>query len=156
MDSEDFAIKFEGKLISSSFSAASGHKVTFLIHPSDILESEGHGPRKNSDNARVRNMATKLNSRFQFAAVELSEESDEPVKAADAKEGDVSVALAGMLCRDFQFEQWFNANYPDFGDEYPLVDKFREVLGVESRADLKTNEAARKKLENIRWRFMNE
>ena len=168
-DAEDFAIKFEGQLIASTFSSTRGHKITLIIHPNDILESESHGPRKNSENARVRNMATKIGTRYQLVAVELSEETDHAVMSSDAREGAKSVSVAGMMCRNEKFQMWIMENYPElssvievqvvkeehgsFSEEYAAA-ALRSICGISSRSELKENEIARMKLEKMRTRFM--
>ena len=153
MDTEDYAITFEAKLVGSTFSEARGHKVTFIIHPHDILESRSNSPKKAADNARVRNMATKLGTRYQCVLVQMEDESDEPVISEDARQGDSAVMTAGMLCRNPKFQIWICP------DEEPTEDKavarLRSLCGVESRSELKENERAREILEDLRAQFLD-
>ena len=153
MESEDYAIKFEAKLVGSSFSESRGHKVTFIIHPHDILESMSNTPKKAGENARVRNMATKLGSRYQCVLIEMESETDEPVVSEDA----------GMLCRNPKFQLWIQyigrrfLKTPEC-DEEPGEDNaatiLREICDISSRSELKHSEKARESLDNVRTLFL--
>lgn len=163
METEDFTIKFESKLVSSSFSESRGHKITFIIHPHDILESRSNSPKKAGDNARVRNMATKLGSRYQCVLVEMEAETDEPVISEDARSGSAAVASAGMLCRNPKFQLWIQymgrrfLKTPECDEELGesnAASILRDMCNISSRSELKYSEAARESLDNLRTLFL--
>jgi hypothetical protein len=65
-------------------------------------------------------------------------------------EGDKSIRMAGLLCRDPKFWKFLFDDSQIFEeDEESCTEWLRDYLAVQSRSELKTNEEARKRLDKI-------
>lgn len=80
---------------------------------------------------------------------------DKPVASEITEEGKRAVALAGTLCGDEMFQEWLciSGETDKYSEEAASV-AMRRLLGVASRAELKTNAGARQKLKEIRDNFV--
>jgi len=65
-------------------------------------------------------------------------------------EGSRSLRLAGVLCREKQFWEFLADTGEIFeADEQSATEWMRGALGIQSRSELKTNQAARDQLQEI-------
>tara|TARA_Y100000114_G_scaffold155255_1_gene178979 strand:- start:1555 stop:2019 length:465 start_codon:yes stop_codon:yes gene_type:complete len=101
-----------------------------------------------------------VGSRYMVAMVKLNDE-DKPEISEQQRELDLLVASAGALCRNIDFGKFlFDLDIiitcPDNDEEREEVvaSGLRHHLGVESRADIRTNSHAREMFKNLREEFM--
>jgi hypothetical protein len=98
----------------------------------------------------------KLGTRYQVALVRIDADEN-PIGSADQEDGMRAVRLAGTLCTDENFQSWMAfSNYADEISEEATTEALRNLLGVKSRRELKTNKHARLKLYNLRDVFIEE
>lgn len=118
-----------------------GVKLTLLVHPSDCPQDL---------------MSAWVGDRFQVVMVRLNDD-DTPSIPLNKEEGERAVVAAGFLCRDERFQKFLSRISSPFEDEiFNSEDAsrvLREQLQIESRADLKTNESARKKFNELKNEF---
>jgi hypothetical protein len=80
---------------------------------------------------------------------------DKPLIREQEYAGDQFVSKAGALCRDPAFWQYLHEDLQIMNaSEAEATEWLRNYLGVQSRAELKTNETARNKLNTIHQEFM--
>lgn len=97
-----------------------------------------------------------LGTRYMVAMVQLSDE-DKPVKGREKTEGERAVAIAGTLCRNSRFIQWMvDKGYADKDTPESVAEGLRSICGVNSRAELATNEEARANFMELRELFESE
>ena len=114
-----------------------------------------------------------LGTRFQTVLFEIGDdenpvptEENTPSNFVDfqeARKAHDAVAMAGKLCRDPVFQGWILAStlYADGNDpEYdpPLMElhtaeRLREILGIDSRSELRGNSESKKKFLDLQERF---
>lgn len=146
--SEDYTVAFEARKVSDSATKA-GRKITFLVHPND-------------EEKMFHVVSATAGTRFQCVVVQLAEETDEPVMKADAADGSAAVTLAGMLCRDANFQNWILQTYADHfphihsPSEESAVKIMTSILGIDSRADLKDKPLTAGRLREMRDRYVGE
>lgn len=111
-----------------------GYVLTLSLHPDDVPEEI---------------LRDYVGARYQVVMVRLSGE-DAPMDRQAEFEGDRSIRIAGLLCRDPKFWKFLHADAQIFEeDEESTTEWLRDYLGVKSRSELKTNEPARQRLEKI-------
>ena len=157
---EDIAIKFEAQLVSASMTSSGGHKIVLRINPEDILDNPHNSPAKSVEASRVRSlMLQQPNTRFACALVQMEAESDQPVEPQDIKRATKIGSIVSMLCRSEpeEFSAWLMNRY---GKEGTVFDKdltgeqiclwiLKDLVGFESRSELKRNPEAVERLEEI-------
>ena len=157
---EDIAIKFEAQLVSASMTSSGGHKIVLRINPEDILDNPHNSPAKSIEASRVRSlMLQQPNTRFACALVQMEAESDQPVEPQDIKRATKIGSIVSMLCRSEpeEFLAWLINRY---GKEGTVFDKdltgeqiclwiLKDLVGFESRSELKRNPEAVERLEEI-------
>lgn len=78
--------------------------------------------------------------RYMVAFAPMPDDQRDPTPRA-LDEGERAIALAGILCKSTDFQEWFECL-----DEETAVIKLRACLKVKTRAELRTNPAAVKRL----------
>lgn len=111
-----------------------GHMLILSIHPDEVPRDLYTDP---------------LGSRYMVAMVRLDDE-DQPIVPKDVEEGEKAVVQAGMLCRNPKFQE-FILGMP--GDENSCVAALHIALGINSRAELRTNTRARVDFKVLVTRF---
>lgn len=124
----DAAINFEAVKISLK-QDKSGIILTLAIHPNEVPPSL---------------FTDWVGSRYIAALVKLDDE-DKPVEPPDAAEGRKAVQIAGTLCKRPEFQRWLVSQGMVFdASEEAAAAAVCDVLGIDSRAELKGNADARK------------
>ena len=101
-------------------------------------------------------MMAPAGTRYVVALVQ-TDDHNQPVKGRDEEEGDRLVQSAGMLCRNPSFQRWLHDKGYIFEiSEFETTTFLREYLGVESRAEIKTNREARRLFGKLRERFESD
>ena len=138
IDYEEISTKFECVKLGMRHTK-DGHVISFAINPHDTPQEL---------------MTDPLGQRYIIVAVRLDGE-DKPVAPEITEEGKRAVALAGTLCGDEMFQEWLciSGETDKYSEEAASV-AMRRLLGVASRAELKTNAGARQKLKEIRDNFV--
>lgn len=97
-----------------------------------------------------------LGTRYMVAMVQLGED-DSPIKGKDKTDGERAVAMAGALCRNPRFAGWLmNKGYAEGESSSAAATALRELLGIESRSELATNEQAREAFMALRAEFESD
>tara|TARA_R110000765_G_scaffold10876_1_gene33300 strand:- start:11934 stop:12395 length:462 start_codon:yes stop_codon:yes gene_type:complete len=153
METADITIKFEAQLVSTSMTANGGHKVTLRVNPEDVLDGKHLSSDQAKSNGRVRSLMTQSpNTRYMCVLVQLAEETDEAVVQPDAEEGKKAVAAFSLLCRSNRdWQRWVGGD-----NEEETVSVMKEVLGIQSRKDLITNDEALAEFNRMKETFFNE
>ena len=111
-----------------------GYVLTLSMHPDDIPED------------LLRDF---VGARYQVVMVRIGGD-ESPMDRQAEFEGDKSIRMAGLLCRDPKFWKFLFDDSQIFEeDEESCTDWLRDYLNVQSRSELKTNEDARKRLDKI-------
>ena len=111
-----------------------GYVLTLSLHPDEIPEEL---------------LRDYVGARYQVVMVRLNG-SEQPMDRKEEFEGDRSIRIAGLLCRDPKFWKFLFDDSQIFEeDEETCTNWLRDYLGVQSRSELKTNEDARKRLDKI-------
>ena len=111
-----------------------GYVLTLSMHPDDIPED------------LLRDF---VGARYQVVMVRIGGD-ESPMDRQAEFEGDKSIRMAGLLCRDPKFWKFLFDDSQIFEeDEESCTDWLRDYLAVQSRSELKTNEEARKRLDKI-------
>lgn len=104
-----------------------------------------------------------VGSRYMVAMVKLDDE-DQPQMSDQQRETERLIASAGMLCRNLDFARFlFDADTllgvpnDESEREKRVADSLRDILGVESRSEMRTNSVARERFKNMveeftRWK----
>lgn len=110
-----------------------GYVLTLNIHPDDLDE---------------RILRDFVGARYQVVMVRIGDD-DKPLNR-DHEYARDPVRTAGILCRDKNFATWLaeTGNILET-DEKEVVEWLKDALGVKSRAELKTNQEAVKRLWTI-------
>jgi hypothetical protein len=133
----DAAINFEAVKISLK-QDKTGIILTLAIHPNEVPPSL---------------FTDWVGSRYVAALVKLDDE-DKPVEPADAMEGRKAVQVAGALCKRPEFQNWLVGQGIIFdASEEDAAGAVCDIVGISSRAELKTNAAARKQFYEIVDKF---
>ena len=111
-----------------------GYVLTLSMHPDDIPED------------LLRDF---VGARYQVVMVRIGGD-ESPMDRQAEFEGDKSIRMAGLLCRDPKFWKFLCDDSQIFEeDEESCTEWLRDYLAVQSRSELKTNEEARKRLDKI-------
>jgi hypothetical protein len=111
-----------------------GYVLTLSMHPDDIPED------------LLRDF---VGARYQVVMVRIGGD-ESPMDRQAEFEGDKSIRMAGLLCRDPKFWKFLFDDSQIFEeDEESCAEWLRDYLAVQSRSELKTNEEARKRLDKI-------
>lgn len=115
-----------------------GHILKLAIHPNDLPKDLVLDP---------------LGSRYVMVLARLNDQ-DEVVQPKEKSEGDKAVDIAGLLCRNPRFTAWLaDRGYSRDNAQASAVDAIREFCAVKSRAELATNEDARRKFNVLKNEF---
>jgi len=116
-----------------------GYVLTLRMHPDEIPE------------ALLRDF---VGARYQCVMVRLNA-LDKPLIREQEYAGDQFVSKAGALCRNPDFWQFLHEDLQILNaEEKEAIVWLRNYLGIHSRAELKTNESARERLNTIYQEFM--
>jgi hypothetical protein len=115
-----------------------GYVLTLSVHPDDIPEE------------LLRDF---VGARYQVVMVRLGDD-EEPLDRQEAFGGEQAIQAAAMLCRDPEFWDYLH-------DDLQIIDLsekdasnwLRDAIGVISRSELKTNQAARENLARVRREY---
>ena len=115
-----------------------GYVLTLNVHPDDIPEE------------LLRDF---VGARYQVVMVRLGDD-EEPLDRQEAFGGEQAIQAAAMLCRDPEFWDYLH-------DDLQIIDRnekeasnwLRDAIGVISRSELKTNQAARENLARVRREY---
>jgi hypothetical protein len=115
-----------------------GYVLTTCIHPDEVPEDL---------------LRDWVGARYQVVMVRL-DAHEQPMDRQDEFSGEKSVRQAGILSRDQEFWSFL----VDLGeifdkDQESATEWLRDYLGVKSRAELKTNESARQRLQKLNKEF---
>lgn len=116
----------------------SGYILNLSIHPDDLPEPL---------------MRDFVGARYQVVMVRLNE-TEGAMDRQDEFQGERSIRLAGILCRDPAFWKYlFEDNQILEARETEATDWLRDYLNIPSRGELKTNEGARILLDKLQRDF---
>jgi len=116
-----------------------GYVLTLRMHPDEIPDE------------LLRDF---VGARYQCVMVRLNS-VDKPLNREQEYAGDQFVAKAGALCRNPAFWQYLHEDLQIMSaSEEEATEWLRNYLGVHSRAELKTNDLARERLNTISQEFM--
>jgi hypothetical protein len=105
-----------------------GHILKLSIHPNDLPKDLVLDP---------------LGSRYVMVLAKLNDQ-DEIETPKDKSDGEKVVDIAGLLCRNDRFIHWLFDSGHSIGDtQQDAIAAVRDICGVKSRADFRTDEAAR-------------
>ena|SRR3990167_2880641 len=111
-----------------------GYIVVLRIHPNDV---DGQ------------TMMDPLGQRY-YATLNRVDENEKPVHHKEKTAGDLMVQQSGILCKDGEFRAWMKRRGYAFDDtEEGATKGLRDMLGVQSRAELATNEEAQVVFRNL-------
>ena len=128
--------QFEGKKIALK-QTKDGIVMSLAIHPDDLPEEL---------------MRDFVGSRYMVVMVRLGDE-EKPLNREEFA-GSQLVKLAGILCRDKDFWDYLYDDGQLFEkNEAACVDWMTSYLGVNSRADIKTNQEAQRLLKDMNAKF---
>ena len=115
-----------------------GHILQLAIHPND---------------APPELFQHLIGTRYRVAMVAIGDD-EQPAPTPAQADAAKAVRQAAMLCQDGNFHDWLAYEYGTFPDEEHATIKLRELLGVTSRSELKTNAKARQQLERVMGSFI--
>lgn len=116
-----------------------GYVLTLSMHPDEIPET------------LLRDF---VGARYQVVMVRLNDH-DQPMQRQQEFLGDKAVQLAAILSKDPSFWEYLNDDGQIIDPtEEEATDWLREYLGVKSRSELKMNDKARGRLEEINRSYM--
>lgn len=115
-----------------------GYVLTLCMHPDEIP---------------VELLRDFVGSRYQVVMVRLNGD-EQPMDRQNEFAGERAVKIAGALCRDLDFWTFLHEDTQIIEPtEKEATEWLRNYLGVESRAELKTNHEARIRLESINMEY---
>jgi len=116
-----------------------GIVLSLVIHPSDVP---------------VPLLSDPIGSRYMVGMVRLGD-NEEIIEPESVREGKRMVTSAGALCRDSDFQRWMGDNgFTDDETEAAAATAVKQLLKVESRAELKSNVDAQRRWSIIRRHFI--
>ena len=135
----DAAVHFEAVKTSMSQSKQ-GTILRLALHPNEVP------PSLHTD---------WVGSRYMVAMVKLDDE-DQPQMSDQQRETERLIASAGMLCRNLDFAKFLfdidsllGVPNDESEREKRVADALRDILGVESRSEMRTNSVARERFKNM-------
>jgi len=116
-----------------------GIVISLVIHPSDVPSPLLSDP---------------IGSRYMVGMVRMGD-NEEIIEPESVREGKRMVTSAGALCRDSDFQKWIVDNgFSEEQTEEAVVTGVKQLLKVESRAELKDNVDAQSRWVIIRQHFI--
>ena len=104
-----------------------GFVLTLCMHPDEIPEEM---------------LRDYVGSRYQVVMVRI-DQNEHPMERQEDNSGAKAIQLAGILCKDNKFWQYLHQDNQILTEnEKESTDWIREYLGVQSRAELRTNNKA--------------
>ena len=117
-----------------------GIVISLVIHPSDVPSPLLSDP---------------IGSRYMVGMVRMGD-NEEIIEPESVREGKRMVTSAGALCRDSDFQKWIVDNgFSEEQTEEAVVTGVKQLLKVESRAELKDNVDAQSRWVIIRQHFID-
>lgn len=117
-----------------------GHILKLSIHPDDLPKDLVLDP---------------LGSRYVMVLAKLDDQ-DQVVQPKEKSDGEKAVDIAGLLCRNDRFIGWMaDRGYSHGRTQEDVVQAIRDLCGIKSRAELATNEHARREFTALRLEFEN-
>ena len=111
-----------------------GYSLALAIHPNEIPDDL---------------MRDFVGARYMVVMVRIND-AEQPLDRTKEYPGDHAIKIAGMICRDPEFWQWlYEKEWLFEKNEKACIEALSGMLGIESRKELKTNEAARESLDKI-------
>ncbi len=132
IDPKVAALAFEARKVSLR-QTKDGVFLSVVIHPSEVPPDI---------------FTSLVGTRYQVVFVEIGD-NEEPVVPPEKAEANKAVSVAGALCRNSRFQAWIGAH-----SEEGAAVAMRRSLGIDSRTELASNVAARKRLSDLNDRFM--
>lgn len=115
-----------------------GHVLKLSIHPNDLPKDLVLDP---------------LGTRYIAVFAKLNDQ-DEIETPKDKSEGERAVNIAGLLCRNNRFVHWLYDTGLSMADtELGAIDAVRQICGIKSRAEFRTNEEARARFFGLKTDF---
>lgn len=116
----------------------SGHILKLSIHPNELPKDLVLDP---------------LGSRYVMVLARLNDQ-DEVVQPKEKTDGDKAVDIAGLLCRNDRFISWlFDHGYSGSRDEHGAIAAIRDICGIKSRSEFRTDEGARQRFFELKLEF---
>jgi hypothetical protein len=126
------AIQFEGVKVALK-QDKTGYVLALSIHPDDVP---------------MELLRDFVGARYGVAMVRI-DGNEQPMDRQE-QDGDKSIRIAGMLCRDPDFWKYLYADSQImFENEKESTEWLRDYLNIQSRSELKTNVQAREMLEKL-------
>ena len=126
------AIQFEGVKVALK-QDKTGYVLALSIHPDDVP---------------MELLRDFVGARYGVAMVRM-DGNEQPMDRQE-QDGDKSIRIAGMLCRDPDFWKYLYADSQImFENEKESTEWLRDYLNIQSRSELKTNVQAREMLEKL-------
>jgi hypothetical protein len=130
-------LQFEGVKVALK-QDKTGYVLTLSLHPDDAPE------------ALLRDF---VGSRYQVVMVRIGGD-EQPMDRQEEFEGNKAIRIAGMLCKDPKFWKFLYSQEHIFDEDMEDATEWvRSYLGVESRADLKTNREGQILLSKIQTEY---
>lgn len=115
-----------------------GHILKLSIHPNDLPKDLILDP---------------LGTRYVMVLARLNDQ-DEVVQPKEKSDGEKAVDVAGLLCRNERFIGWLaDRGYSAGRLPGDAVQAIRDLCGIKSRAELATNEDARREFNALKAEF---
>lgn len=115
-----------------------GYVLTLCMHPDEVP---------------VELLRDFVGARYQVVMVRL-DHNEQPLERQEEFAGSRSIKIAAVMCRDPKFWEYLHDDGQIIDPtEKEATDWLREYLEVQSRADLKTNQEARVRLETLNLEF---
>jgi hypothetical protein len=115
-----------------------GHILKLSIHPNDLPKDLVLDP---------------LGSRYVMVLAKLNDQ-DEIETPKDKSEGERAVDIAGLLCRNDRFVHWlYDSGFSIADSQDGAINAVRQLCGIKSRAEFRTNEEARDKFFELKAEF---
>lgn len=118
-----------------------GHILKLSIHPSDLPKDLVLDP---------------LGTRYIMVLAKLNDQ-DEMVPPSEKAEAEKIIDIAGLLCRNKHFIKWLHSGGLSAGTtEQDAVTAVRDICGIQSRAEFRTNEDARRIFTDLKQQFEDD
>ena len=115
-----------------------GHILKLSIHPNDLPKDLVLDP---------------LGSRYIVVFAKLNDQ-DEIETPKDKSDGEKAIDVAGLLCRNPRFIHWlYDSGFSLADTQDGAINCVRQMCGIESRAEFRTNEIARDKFFELKAEF---
>lgn len=115
-----------------------GHILKLSIHPNDLPKDLVLDP---------------LGTRYVMVLARLNDQ-DEVEPPREKTDAEKCVDIAGLLCRNRRFISWLAAvGYSTGGTEQHAINAIRDLCGIKSRAEFRTDEDARRIFMDLKAEF---